>query len=488
MNENSILRGGNVLTSGKLVSSNSDSSALSSESHVDAIRPLTVRPKATLRLFRISLLIVLLIIGFTSKHSLFFFICCCSGLFLGIIFNMAVTGTWSGTINLTLSPEGLERHWRNNPTGKNLVPWSRLRLVGLHIPTWRSLLELKKSPRTIILNFSDIPDIPIDLNALSASDQEQVFRIISRFASQRVLAPEVLYMQVQSLLGKIPTVEGFTQIWSQEFDRRFELANHVSLPAGRTIGNGRYTVELTIATRMSSSTYLISDAKGQRFVVKELIVPFGADEKVHDTLLQQFNREAAILASLSHPLIVTVRDHFVEDGRSYIVMDCIQGTNLRQYVRSLDRVDKRIVVSIARQLLEVLSYLHSQKPPVIHRDLTPDNIMYIGEKDEIRVIDFVAANIYKSEGTGTLIGKQGYMPPEQFKGKASPESDVYAFGSTLLFLLTGEDPPGMCRLPECAQQIDNELVGIAQSCLQFELGDRPSVDCLITQFETLADK
>lgn len=456
----------------------------SSSARADEIEPLTIRRKVNWRVL-LAISGVALVAGIFYKPLFYFAFGGALGLIFSAVINLAI-GRF-GAANLTFSSEGIEWHSRRNPTGKDVVPWTRLRLVGLFRPAWRSLAE-QKGARALILNFSDIPDIPIFLSTLSPAEQEHFFRILSRYAPQRLLAPEVLYMQVQSLLGKAPSVDGFTQIWSQEFDRRFELANHVSLPAGKKVGSGRYTIELTIATRMSSSTYLVSDSKRQRFVVKELVVPIGADEKVHDTLLQQFNREAAILASLSHPLIVTVRDHFVEDGRSYIVMDCVNGTNLRHYVRSSERLDKRLVVSIARQLLDVLSYLHTLNPPVIHRDLTPDNIMHVGAEDEIRVIDFGAANIYTSEGTGTLIGKQGYMPPEQFKGKSSPGSDIYAFGSTLLFLLTGEDPPGMCRIPESNQQIDEELLDIVRSCLQFELADRPSLDTLIQKFDALAQK
>lgn len=460
-------------------------SAVPAPTTLSQIEPLTIRSKINYKV-ALCMLVVVIVAGLFYKPVFHFALGGALGLLLSVIIN-ALIGR-SGASNLTLSSEGVEWHGVKRPTGKNLVPWSRLRLVGLYRPAWGSLGEQKGGLRSLVLNFSDVPDIPINLNTLSAAEQEHFFRIFSRYVPQRLLAPEVLYMQVQSLLGSGPTVDGFTQIWSQEFDRRFEIANHVSLPAGKKIGSERYTIELTIATRMSSSTYLVSDAKGQRFVVKELVVPVGTDEKVHDTLLRQFNREAALLASLSHPMIVSVRDHFVEDGRSYIVMDCIQGMNLRHYVRSSQRLDKRVVVSIARQLLEALSYLHSLSPPVIHRDLSPDNIMRVSESDDIRVIDFGAANIYTSEGTGTLIGKQGYMPPEQFKGKASPESDIYAFGSTLLFLLTGEDPPGMCRIPECGEQVDKELIDIARSCLQFELSDRPSVDSLIEQFDILATK
>lgn len=476
-----------MVTKGELISSSATS--VRSANAAQQIGPLTIRTANKWKL-ELCLFFGFLIAGLAFKPMAPFAVGWCGVLVFRTIFNLAMRRSWNESgLSTTLSSDGVESHSGANPPGKKLVPWSQLRLLGLHRAVWRMPMESKES-RTIVFNFPDIPDMAINLNALSSSEQEHLFRIISRNVPQRVLSPEVLYMQIQSLSGEAPTTDGYTQRWSDEFDRRFELANHVSLEAGRNIGNGRYTVELTIATRMSSSTYLVSDGKGQRFVAKELVVPFGADENVHEKLLQQFNREAGLLASLSHPLIVSVRDHFVEDGRSYVVMDCVQGANLRQYVRSFERVEKTIVLSIARQLLEVLSYLHTRSPAVIHRDLTPDNIMYASESDEIRVIDFGAANIYSSEGTGTLIGKRGYMPPEQFKGKASPESDVYAFGSTLLFLLTGEDPPGMCRVPEFAEPtgIDENLMTIVRSCLQFEPTDRPAVGDLIAHFESLVER
>lgn len=469
-----------MVTSGDLINSNSN--PVGPEIRVEQIAPLTINSGLSERV-NILISVLFIIIGIVHKPLIGLAIGWWIGQVIGIAINSVVQRKWThrGQRSMTLSIDGVES------PGRKLVPWSQLRLVGLYRPVWQMPMA-SKSKQSIVLNFSDIPDITIDVSTLKSADQIQLFRIISRCAPHRVLSPEVLYMQMQSLLGGAPTTDGFTQIWSDEFDRRFELANHVTLSAGRKIGNGRYTVELALATRMSSSTYLVSDGKGQRFVAKELVVPVGAEEQVHEKLLQQFNREAGILASLSHPLIVAVRDHFVEDGRSYVIMDCVQGTNLRQYVRSCERVEKKTVLAISLQLLEVLSYLHSRNPAVIHRDLTPDNIMFMNDKDEIRVIDFGAANIYSSEGTGTLIGKRGYMPPEQFKGKSSPESDIYAFGSTLLFLLSGEDPPGMCRIPEFSQPIDDDLLLIAKACLQFEQRDRPTVDDLTAQFEALAHR
>lgn len=330
---------------------------------------------------------------------------------------------------------------------------------------------------TLVFNFTDVPDYCVSLDQLSQNDQSHLFRIISRYVPQRLLSTEVLFMQMKCLVGQTPDVQGFTSIWSEEFDRKFELANHVCLVPGQLVGNGRYSIEMTIATRMSSSTYLALDGNEKAVVIKELVVPVNADESVEQKLLRQFDREAAILASLSNPSIVTVLDHFVENSRSYLVMEYVSGENLRQYVRSNGPLRTQQLVSVLRQLLDVLEFMHRQDPPVLHRDLTPDNIIYNPAEGTLKVIDFGASTFYDdANGTCTLIGKQGYMPPEQYKGKPTPASDIYALGSTLLFAVAGTDPPGLGRCPTLPDQTDRQISELIQSCIEFEQEKRPSID------------
>jgi tRNA A-37 threonylcarbamoyl transferase component Bud32 len=393
-----------------------------------------------------------------------------------------------GASNLTFSSRGVEPHQQSDSPGEQPIPWSKLRFVGLGSTAWSSFSKQGRVQQRVVLNFGDSPECYVNLTALSEPDRQHFFRILSRNVPQRLLSPEVLFMQVHNLYGGNPSIESFTQIWAEEFDKKFELANHVSLPAGQACGNNRYTIEMTIATRISSSTYLASDRDSNRVVLKELVVPVNADEVLQDKVIEQFDREASILASLSHKSIVSVKDHFVENGRSYLVMDCVSGNNIRHYVRQHGSLKQRRVVLIARQLAEVLCYMHTQEPPIIHRDLTPDNIVYSDDTDLLKVIDFGAANIYQSRGTGTLIGKQGYMPPEQFKGKATPASDIYALGSTLLFMLSGADPPGMGRMPDSELQVDLELHRVIQACLQFDQEGRPSAAELVEQLKVISER
>jgi serine/threonine protein kinase len=83
--------------------------------------------------------------------------------------------------------------------------------------------------------------------------------------------------------------------------------------------------------------------------------------------------------------------------------------------------------------------LHGRDPPVIHRDFTPDNLIF-ANCEILKLIDFNVAQQLASAGSRTVVGKHAYIPPEQFRGKATIASDIYALGATMFFLLTGSDP------------------------------------------------
>lgn len=291
---------------------------------------------------------------------------------------------------------------------------------------------------------------------------------------QSRMTAEALYLQVQTLSGSAaPDISNFTTIWSEEFDRKFQLANHVSLIAGQNCGNDRYSIAMTIATRLNSSTYLACDKLGKRVIIKELVAPVNTELNESSKLLEQFLREAALLAKLDHPSIVKVNDFFVENDRHYLVMNCVPGMNLREHVRLNGKLDTLATIKIAEKLSTVLRYLHEQDPPIIHRDFTPDNIVFSEATVELTLVDFGSANLYSTPGTATIVGKQNYMPPEQFKGKATSASDIYALGSTLCYLLTGADPPGMARVPQLSATND-AFAALIASTMCYEQESRPT--------------
>jgi len=117
----------------------------------------------------------------------------------------------------------------------------------------------------------------------------------------------------------------------------------------------------------------------------------------------------------------------------------INGRNLRQIVREDGPLEESRALDWIRQLTSIIAYLHDRQPAIIHRDISPDNVI-IDESGTVRLIDFGAANTFVGTATRTLVGKQAYMSPEQCKGRTTPVSDLYSIGATLSFLLSGVDP------------------------------------------------
>jgi serine/threonine protein kinase, bacterial len=157
-----------------------------------------------------------------------------------------------------------------------------------------------------------------------------------------------------------------------------------------------------------------------------------------------------------------------------MVLDSINGQNMRQLVKTSGAQHQLDVLNWAFTLTDILAYLHGQSPPLIHRDLTPDNIV-VDSDGTIMLIDFGAANELLGTATGTLVGKQCYISPEQFRGKALPISDLYSLGATLYYLLTAHDPEALASSSprEVTPYISPELDKLICDLTATDPKDRP---------------
>lgn len=176
-----------------------------------------------------------------------------------------------------------------------------------------------------------------------------------------------------------------------------------------------------------------------------------------DEYARQFRLEAVILANLRHPNLPRVSDHIVlGDQGQYLVMDFIDGEDLRNRMERLGILTEDDAVHIGAAICDALTYLHTRKPPILHRDIKPGNVK-ITPDGHIFLVDFGLAKIYQSASQATTTGARamtpGYSPPEQYgTARTDPRTDVYSLGATLYAALSGVIPEdGLARAMDNAQ-------------------------------------
>ncbi|RME07680.1 MAG: protein kinase [Anaerolineae bacterium] len=230
------------------------------------------------------------------------------------------------------------------------------------------------------------------------------------------------------------------------------------------------------------AVYLARDLRFriQRYVaVKEIVAQIG-DESVRRALLNNFEREANILAALNHPSIPKIHDYFTLDNRTYLVMEFIEGKDLEKILNETEGLlPVQQVVIWGIELCDVLYYLHTREPePIVFRDIKPSNIM-ITPENHVVLVDFGIAKKFEAGQKGTMIGTEGYSPPEQYRGEASPQVDIYALGATLHHLLTGIDPRDHAPftfnerpIRQLNPNVPTELEVIVDTALQYNPEDR----------------
>ena len=206
---------------------------------------------------------------------------------------------------------------------------------------------------------------------------------------------------------------------------------------------GRYRIVRQLGAGGMGAVYEALDQRLQVTVaIKET---FAVDER----LRRQFEREARLLAQLSHPALPRVSDYFTENGRAFLVMQFIAGDDLAQIISAHPGPFPRAqVIAWADQLLDALIYLHTRERQIVHRDIKPHNLK-LTSSGQIALLDFGLAKTHAAADQSTtqsyisVFGfTRRYSPLEQIQDQGtSPQSDIYALGATLYHLLTGNKPP-----------------------------------------------
>jgi outer membrane protein assembly factor BamB/tRNA A-37 threonylcarbamoyl transferase component Bud32 len=273
-----------------------------------------------------------------------------------------------------------------------------------------------------------------------------------------------------------------TKLDTQGITQNFEPNPENQLKTGLVLAD-RYLIQEVIGVGGMGSVYRARDLHFPNVVklvaVKEMINT-APDPLVRATIVQNFEREANILVALSHPAIPKIFDYFTHNDRSYLVLEYVHGKDMEALLNETQGYfPEDQVIAWAIELCDVLAYLHGHQPePIIFRDMKPSNVM-INQQNRIILVDFGIAKTFRTGQKGTMIGTEGYSPPEQYRGEATLLADIYALGATLHHMLTRRDPrlePPFTFSERPIRQINPsvsiELETVVNSALQYNPQDR----------------
>ena len=240
----------------------------------------------------------------------------------------------------------------------------------------------------------------------------------------------------------------------------------------------RYTLERVLAERGAVTTRLMRDGDGALVVVKTLSMRRSTD--VRD--IELFERETGVLRHLHHPSIPRLVDAGVDDDgqgdvQLHLVQSHVPGKTLEGWITDGRSFTAAEATRIGRDLADVLTTIHGTSPPLVHRDIKPSNVV-LDDDGRVFLIDFGAAK--RAARDGTAIGTFGYMAPEQLEGRASPRSDVFGVGMTLIHLLTHLHPEafaddgGVRKAWRARANVPDGLGELLSSCVALDDEQRPA--------------
>ncbi len=314
---------------------------------------------------------------------------------------------------------------------------------------------------------SDRAQIHFEIDAIASSDDRKRLQL----ALKKFLPSYRIEPKVADDLNMFVKFDSYTDLWLDKLQEDSNRSRDSKLEANTILACGTYQIIEPIGSGGQALVYLgtmlkplpAPDCKNSETVVdmsdipialtgletengapptvvlKEFVLPTQAGNNVRKRVLENIQKEATLWRKLRHPNIARLIDFFVEDQRAYLVLEHVSGQTLKERVNQGGPMKEQDVVELAIKMCDILGYLHRRQPPVIHRDFTPDNLI-MDNSGVVKLIDFNVAQQLEAQTTKTVVGKHSYIPPEQFRGKAVPQSDIYSLGATLAYLLTGKDP------------------------------------------------
>lgn len=207
---------------------------------------------------------------------------------------------------------------------------------------------------------------------------------------------------------------------------------------GDSLREGRFAISGKLGEGGQATTFDAVDKRdGRRVTIKRFRVRGASSWKE----VELAEREAKVLAQVTHPNLPVYVDHFEESGSLYLVTEHIEGKTVAT-LRERGPLSEDEVLRFLRDTARSLEYLHGRSPPLVHRDIKPSNVIRRPD-GSFAIIDFGAVRDRLKVTGSTVVGTFGYMAPEQFQGRAMPASDVYAAGATAVAMLTGTEPEAL---------------------------------------------
>ena len=263
-------------------------------------------------------------------------------------------------------------------------------------------------------------------------------------------------------------------------EQKYNFDRHLMILENETLLHKRYQIRENLGQGGMGSVY--------RAIDENLSVDVAVKENLFTTeeYARQFRLEAVILANIRHPNLPRVSDHFVIAGEGqYLVMDFIDGEDLRQRMERVGILPEDEVILIGAAMCDALSYLHARKPPILHRDIKPGNVK-ISPDGHIFLVDFGLAKVYQGNQattTGARAMTPGYSPPEQYgTARTDTRTDIYSLGATLYAALTGVIPEdGLARAMDNAQltplrkrnpDVSRHLAAAIEKAMEVDPSDR----------------
>lgn len=374
-----------------------------------------------------------------------------------------------------VGPECINVHHRIIHGGCVLksIKWNEVSSVELLEPT--GAVDDRGNVIGSILQIRDHNDqkIELQLDYIQTIEERQILRDFMLRYIEHVDVRPVLTNLLR--IGKRDDIP-FTKLWCQALQDNRPRLRTAPLVQDALLQEGRFTIVECIGGGGQGTVYAaqMRDLDGiHNIVLKEYILPDFEHTSEHKAACEQFEKEIRLLGLVDHDGVIKLIDAFVEDHRAYLVLNHVNGHSLRDQIDKQGAISQTEVIDLAMQMCEILQFLHSMKPSIMHLDFSPENLLLSLDK-RIVLIDFNISVEENALRTRTVMGKQRYMAPEQYRGTPSTRSDVYSLGATLFYLLTGREPEPItvARVSKFIDGIDPNLDVLIARCTALEETER----------------